>query len=53
MIIKNAKIQKIIGIESSSDGESYHHVMLVIEAKRINPDDFEELPTKGNVEVKI
>lgn len=53
IIIKDAKIQKIIGVESLSNGESYHHVMLVITAKRINHDDFEDLPTKGNVELKI
>lgn len=53
MIIKNAKIQKIIGVESSSNGESYHHIMLVITAKRINPDDFKDLPTKVDLELKV
>lgn len=53
MIIENASIQKIIGVESSSDGKSYHHIILVITSSRINPDDFKDLPTKGNVEIKI
>ena len=51
--IPNASIQKIIGIESMSTGETYHHITILITAKHINPDDYKNLPTKGNVELKI
>ncbi len=53
MIIKNANIMKIIGVESSSTGESYHHITVIIKADKINPEDYKDLPTKGNVELKI
>ncbi len=36
MIIRNAKVQKIIGCESLTNGESYHTLTLVIEVERIN-----------------
>ena len=51
--IPNASIQKIIGVESMSNGESYHHITIIISANKINPDDYKNLPTKGNVELKI
>lgn len=54
MIIKNASIQKIIGVESNTiTGETYHHITIIIKANKINPKEYEELPTKGNVELKV
>lgn len=53
MIIKDTSILKIIGVESNaSTGETYHHITIMITAKNINPDDFKDLPTKGNVNLK-
>ena len=45
MIIKNAKIQPIIGVEVNSfEGTSYNTLILVIEAKDIDSKDFENIP---------
>lgn len=56
MILKvhDATINKIIGVESdSSTGETYHHITIIISAKRINPKDFKGIPSKGDVKIEI
>lgn len=53
MIIKNASVMKIIGVESQSNGESYNHITIVIEAKRINPIDYKDIKSKCDVELNI
>lgn len=51
--IKNAKIQKIIGVEANAfTGETYHHIMIVIQANRINPEDFRDLMNSGDIEIR-
>lgn len=52
--IPYATINKIIGVESdSSTGETYHHITIIIYANKINPKDFEGIPSRGNVEIKV
>ena len=54
MIIRNATIHTIIGVEAdASTGETYHHITITIYAKKINPKDFEGLSSKGDVEIWI
>jgi len=52
IIIKNAYVQPIIGIESNAyDGKSVHVLTLLVEAKDINPKDFENFRGKLNIKI--
>jgi hypothetical protein len=52
MIIKDATVQPIIGIEVTAINGAVSHVLtLVIQAKNINPDDF--IGMRGTYDIKI
>ena len=43
----------LIEIPDASNGKTYHHITIIIQAKKINPKDFEGIPSKGNVKIVI
>ena len=53
MIIKNAKVNAIIGCERfSSENKAWHTLLLTIESnEKINPDDFEGLCGTMDIEL--
>ena len=54
MIIKNADVQTIIGVEANAIDRSVYHILtLTISAKDISPEDFENLKGKLNLSIDI
>ena len=52
VIIKNAKVQPIIGVESNaSTGKTEYVLTLLIEAKGINPKYFKSFKGKHNIKI--